>query len=84
MAFNYQLEPNGETGKRLTILSIEGGGVRGIIPARILEELEDQLKVKVLGAHPTKKCRFFTHPTHPKNWQFQYIVSALTSGFSSQ
>jgi patatin-like phospholipase/acyl hydrolase len=44
MAFNYQLEPNGETGKRLTILSIEGGGVRGIIPARILEELEDQLK----------------------------------------
>jgi hypothetical protein len=60
-----------------------GGGVRGIIPAIILKELEDAIKVKLFGAHPAQKCRFFTHPTHPKNWQFQYVASALTSGFSS-
>jgi hypothetical protein len=83
MAFNEKLEPNGKRGKRLTILTIDGGGVRGIIPAIILKELEDAIKVKLFGAHPAQKCRFFTHPTHPKNWQFQYVASALTSGFSS-
>jgi hypothetical protein len=30
----------------LTILSIDGGGVRGIIPATILEYLENELQVK--------------------------------------
>jgi patatin-like phospholipase/acyl hydrolase len=44
MAFDEFLEPNGEKGKRLTILSIDGGGVRGIIPAEILKVLEDYLK----------------------------------------
>jgi len=83
MAFNEKLEPNGTKGKRLRILSIDGGGVRGIIPAIILQELENALKVNNFGVHSAQKCRFFTHPTHPKNWPFQYVASALTSGFSS-
>ncbi|XP_024379938.1 patatin-like protein 5 isoform X2 [Physcomitrium patens] len=37
-------QPSGNRGKRLTILSLDGGGVRGIIPATILEELEGYLQ----------------------------------------
>jgi hypothetical protein len=62
MAFNEKLNPNGEKGKRLTILSIDGGGVRGIIPARILEKLQVYLEVKLFGAHPAQKCRFSPIP----------------------
>jgi hypothetical protein len=41
MAENFKAaQPKGSTGKRLTILSIDGGGVRGIIPAVQLTELE--------------------------------------------
>lgn len=36
--------PRGSTGKRITILSIDGGGVRGVIPSTILEFLEKGLK----------------------------------------
>jgi patatin-like phospholipase/acyl hydrolase len=32
--------------KKLTILSIDGGGVRGVIPATILKYLEKELQVK--------------------------------------
>jgi patatin-like phospholipase/acyl hydrolase len=32
--------------QKLRILSIDGGGVRGIIPATILEYLEKELQVK--------------------------------------
>lgn len=39
-------QPSGNRGKRLTILSLDGGGVRGIIPATILEELEGYLQVQ--------------------------------------
>jgi hypothetical protein len=38
--------PKGSAGKRITILSIDGGGVRGLIPATILHELEAKLQVK--------------------------------------
>ncbi len=38
-------QPKGNRGKRLTILSIDGGGVRGLIPATILAELEGKLQV---------------------------------------
>lgn len=39
-------EPSGNRGRRVTILSIDGGGVRGIIPATILEHLEAYLQVR--------------------------------------
>ena len=32
--------------ERFTILSIDGGGIRGLIPAKVLAELERELKVK--------------------------------------
>lgn len=32
-------------GRLITILSIDGGGIRGIIPAKILEFLESELQV---------------------------------------
>ncbi|KAH9566765.1 hypothetical protein CY35_04G146000 [Sphagnum magellanicum] len=38
------VQPKGSTGKRLTILSIDGGGVRGVIPAIMLAELESNLQ----------------------------------------
>ncbi|CAK9272549.1 unnamed protein product [Sphagnum jensenii] len=45
MAENFKAaQPKGSTGKRLTILSIDGGGVRGIIPAVQLAELEKKLQ----------------------------------------
>jgi patatin-like phospholipase/acyl hydrolase len=37
-------KPRGSIGRRLTILSIDGGGVRGLIPATILTELEGRLQ----------------------------------------
>lgn len=38
-------QPKGLVGRRITILSIDGGGVRGLIPATILAELEGKLQV---------------------------------------
>ncbi len=38
-------QAKGNRGKRLTILSIDGGGVRGLIPATILADLEGKLQV---------------------------------------
>ncbi len=38
-------QPSGDRGRRITILSIDGGGVRGIIPATMLVELESCLQV---------------------------------------
>lgn len=37
-------QSKGSVGKRITVLSIDGGGVRGLIPATILEELEAKLQ----------------------------------------
>ncbi len=39
-------QSKGSVGKRITVLSIDGGGVRGLIPATILEELEAKLQVR--------------------------------------
>ena len=38
-------------GEYRTILSIDGGGIRGIIPGVILEFLEAQLKVMTITLH---------------------------------
>jgi hypothetical protein len=62
MAENFKAaQPKGSTGKRLTILRIDGGGVRGIIPAVQLTELEKQLKVKPI----LKKMNPSLHDPHP-------------------
>ena len=46
MPGTYQAsEPSGDRGRRITILSIDGGGVRGLIPSSILEQLESYLQV---------------------------------------
>jgi hypothetical protein len=45
------VKPKGIPGKRLTILSIDGGGVRGLIPATILAELEAKLQVTSREIH---------------------------------
>jgi pyruvate/2-oxoglutarate dehydrogenase complex dihydrolipoamide dehydrogenase (E3) component len=45
------VKPKGIPGKRLTILSIDGGGVRGLIPATILAELEAKLQVTSRQIH---------------------------------
>jgi hypothetical protein len=37
--------------KLITVLSIDGGGIRGIIPATILAFLEEELKVRCLYVH---------------------------------
>lgn len=50
--FDDKLDPRGKTGKRLTILSIDGGGVRGIIPAKILQRLEIYLASEVKKLAP--------------------------------
>jgi patatin-like phospholipase/acyl hydrolase len=39
------VQSKGSTGKHLTILSIDGGGVRGVIPVIMLAELESKLQV---------------------------------------
>ena len=36
-------------GDLITILSIDGGGIRGVIPGTILDFLESELKVDTLG-----------------------------------
>jgi len=41
----HATEPAGDSGRRVTILSIDGGGVRGVIPATLLQQLEACLQV---------------------------------------
>jgi hypothetical protein len=54
-------QPSGDRGRRITILSIDGGGVRGIIPATMLAELESCLQVltKKKKQNPLQKTSMF-------------------------
>jgi patatin-like phospholipase/acyl hydrolase len=74
MAIDDKLEPNGEKGKRLTILSIDGGGVRGIIPAKILQKLEDYLKEE-----ENKNDEESNKKTHHL-WEYCDIIAGTSSG----
>lgn len=66
MAGKYQAtEPAGDRGRRVTILSIDGGGVRGVIPAIILEQLEALLQVNDPFSIPNTEFLFSLCPgTH--------------------
>jgi len=48
-------EPENQ-GDFITILSIDGGGVRGIIPSEVLSVLEAKLQVILLSQH---SCSYF-------------------------
>jgi len=43
--FSIQKLPPSDYGNMITILSIDGGGIRGIIPATVLDHLDKALKV---------------------------------------
>jgi len=43
--FSTQKLPPSDYGNMITILSIDGGGIRGIIPATVLDHLDKALKV---------------------------------------
>lgn len=57
MAAFMQEGPKGCAGKRVTILSVDGGGVRGLIPATILAELEGKLQVGEAAGMATRFVR---------------------------
>lgn len=42
-------------GNTITILSIDGGGIKGIIPSVVLERLENALKVNALTSYISYK-----------------------------
>jgi hypothetical protein len=41
--------PPPRDGQKITVLSIDGGGIRGLIPAVILASLEEKLKVIIIS-----------------------------------
>lgn len=50
-----KMAPDPKNGSLVTILSIDGGGIRGIIPATFLAFLESKLQVLLL--HSSAKTR---------------------------
>jgi patatin-like phospholipase/acyl hydrolase len=57
---------NKQDGRELRILCVDGGGIRGLIPAKILEYLESELQ-RIEGS-PTKRLADY----------FDYIVGTST------
>jgi hypothetical protein len=45
---NAKLPPPSSYGNTITILSIDGGGIKGIVPSVVLQHLENALKVNSL------------------------------------
>jgi len=43
--FSIQKLPPSDNGNTLTVLSIDGGGIRGIVTATVLDHLDQALKV---------------------------------------
>jgi len=48
--------PPSDNGNTLTILSIDGGGIRGIIPATVLDYLDQALKVHSYSLYTLHIC----------------------------
>lgn len=46
-----------QTSERFRILSVDGGGIRGLISALVIEEIEARLSVKV--GHPARMAEYF-------------------------
>jgi hypothetical protein len=55
--------PPEQQGRVLTVLSIDGGGIRGIIPATILARLEAELQVFLLFFSQLSSC-----PSHSQTF----------------
>jgi hypothetical protein len=56
-------QPPPSTGKLVTILSIDGGGIRGLIPSTIIAFLEAKLQARVQIKPPLKSSTYTTAPT---------------------
>jgi len=54
--FSTQKLPPSDNGNVLTILSIDGGGIRGIIPATVLDYLDQALKVHSYSLYTLHIC----------------------------
>ena len=77
-------KPKGQVGKRVTILSVDGGGVRGLIPATILAELEAKLQVRVL-VQMHSFCNLASNFLVPNWWTFNlcpYAIKRVTEAFA--
>ena len=66
---SIQIKPPAH-GNLITILSIDGGGIRGIIPGIVLAFLESELQVT------EKNLMLFQH-THTHTYIYIYIVVKL-------
>lgn len=70
--FNTELPPSNHE-STITILSIDGGGIRGIIPAVILNHLEKALQVNTIHSKQNEimeykfmnSCILYYHLLHP-------------------
>jgi hypothetical protein len=53
-------QPPPSQGRLITVLSIDGGGIRGLIPATIIACLEAKLQVKITTFFPPENCTSHT------------------------
>ncbi|KAH9566629.1 hypothetical protein CY35_04G137800 [Sphagnum magellanicum] len=70
------LKSNGKTRKRLTILSIDGGAVRGIISAKILQVLESYLQ----DLEKTTERKEEPNETTHELWEYFDMIAGTSSG----
>jgi hypothetical protein len=89
-------QPSGDRGRRITILSIDGGGVRGIIPATMLAELESCLQVltkrkskTLCKKHQCPKCLLASRSSsssfclvHPENGSIAMLCKFVLNSFT--
>lgn len=71
-------KPKGRVGKRVTILSLDGGGVRGLIPATILAELEAKLQVGAMSITGKRLIELMVENCLRRNVDVGFLVSETT------